>query len=269
MDSISPSWAEFFFRLSLFGALLVILGVILEGAELIVKNGRKQKIRKWLGDIFGNSRRRFVVWLVRFLHPRILRFESIGFGVLVIGLAIELFGSFVADALHEQQVEVLRKANDELEAAARDRTISEVQSNLFMVLTKDFPKTDIKVTVGLCDYETQRYAQQIRTMLSAAGYGKNGEKVVTQGGGMMIDPPEHLGAFSSNDLAFVVFGEPAAPVFYYSSEIWSNNPEFGPPMILGKVKSAFAKIGIVGAVMSDNNLVNRGEACVFVPLKKH
>jgi hypothetical protein len=276
MDSNSSFSSEFFFGLALFGAALVIIGVLLEAAELIVKLGSNVKYGKWVSRVFGKKYRLKIALLAKFLHPRILPFEAIGFGLLFIGLAIELIGSFVAERLQSKEnlvlqnrVEVLRKANDELEAAARDRTISEVQSNLFMVLTKDLPKTDIKVTVGLCDYETQRYAQQIRTMLTAAGYGKNGEKIVTQGGGMIIEPPEHLGAFSSNDLAFVVFGDPAAPVFYYSSEIWSNNPELGPPMILGKVQSAFATIGIVGAIMSDNKLVNRGEVCVFVPLKKH
>src|ERR1035438_6790274 len=78
MDSNISFSSEFFFRLALFGAALVIVGVILEAAELMVKIGRKQKHRKWIGEVFGKSYRRKFAFLVTFIHPRILPFEAIG-----------------------------------------------------------------------------------------------------------------------------------------------------------------------------------------------
>jgi len=67
--------------------------------------------------------------MVKFLHTRILPFETIGFSLLFIGLAIELGGSFSSEVLQSKEnaelestnvqlslrVEELRKANDDLE----------------------------------------------------------------------------------------------------------------------------------------------------------
>ena len=65
------------------GAASVFIGAVFEGAELIVKLGRKKKYRK----LFGKDKRREIVSCIKFLKPRILPFEAIGFAMMVLGLA--------------------------------------------------------------------------------------------------------------------------------------------------------------------------------------
>ena len=158
MESNNSFWPEFFSDMAVVGATIVIVGIIIEGAELFVKIWRKRKYRKWVDERFCRQRRRRITWLFKYVKPRILPFEAVGFAILLIGLAIELFGSFEAERQQSKvnlalqgRIEGLRAANDKLEAAAKDRTISNVQSNFFMALTRDLPKTDIKVVIGLYD----------------------------------------------------------------------------------------------------------------------
>ena len=66
---------------------VVVVGIVLEGAELIVKFGRKRKYRIWIGNIFRKERRRRLVSWVNFIKPRILPFEAIGFSMIVAGLS--------------------------------------------------------------------------------------------------------------------------------------------------------------------------------------
>ena len=274
MDSNSLFSPEFFFRLALFGAALVIVGVILEAAELIVKFGHKQKHRKWVGEVFGKSYRRRITSLVKFIHPRILPFEAVGFGLLFAGLAIELAGSFEAERLQsmenlglQKKVEVLRAANDKLEEAAKDRIISNVQSNLFILLVKDLPKIPIKVIVGIEDYETDRYARQIHQLLDAAVYGGNQEDIIRLPGGLVLDSPTAFGQFSTNALAFIVHG-PHNGIFIYTGNR-TNDPAMNAMQKLDKVKDAFSQIGLNGIYTADETLVKPGEVGIIVPLKKH
>src|SRR5689334_19033905 len=88
-----------FSSLAVAGAIAVIVGVILEGAELFCKWGSRRKFRMWVGEIFSKSRRRAIVACVWYVKPRLLPFESIGFAVLVIGLAVELLGSLTAERI--------------------------------------------------------------------------------------------------------------------------------------------------------------------------
>lgn len=243
---------------------------------MFVKIGRQRKYRKWFGDRFGTERRRRVALLVKLIKPRILPFEAIGFALLFIGLAIELFGSFEAERQQskvnlvlEKRVEVLREANDKLEAAAKDRTISNVQSNLFMLLVKDLPKIPIKVVVGVEDNETDRYARQIRQLLDAAGYGGgNQEEIIRQPGGLVLENPVQIGQFSSNALAFLVHGTAGDGLFIYSIER-TNDPAMYAMQKLNKVKDAFSQIGLNGVFVEDDVLVKQGEVGIIVPLKNH
>ena len=83
------------------------------------------------------------------------------FGVMVVmGLGVELiaFGlSYVA-----ANKEIL-----ELQAKLQPRTITEQQRTNFIALMSGYPKTHIKVFVGVEDYETDKFARRIRQMLNA------------------------------------------------------------------------------------------------------
>jgi hypothetical protein len=95
--------------------------------------------------------------------------------ILLCGLAVEfasLIGTTFTSIALEQRVEVLRKANDELEAKTKPRIITEKQINDFIFLTENFPKFPIRVGVEQLneDEETLSYAWQIRKMLTKAKF---------------------------------------------------------------------------------------------------
>src|SRR5437762_12534462 len=104
------------------GFILVIFGVVIEGSELLVKWGKKKRFRKR----FNEAIRRRLVFTVKFLRPRILPFETIGFLVLVIGLSVEFIGSSFATRLQGKENATLKKRASQLEkdaAIANERTL--------------------------------------------------------------------------------------------------------------------------------------------------
>jgi len=159
----------------------------------------------------------------------------------------------------------------ELEAAAKDRTISDVQSNLFMVLTRDLPKTDIKVIVGLYDYETDGYAKQIRSLLNKAGYGSPDEKIIYSPGGIVMENTEGSRLmFSTNALAFISHGPTGLPPgFIPLGSGFTNNPEWYALQKFWHAKEAFAQINLGGIYFCDNSLMQTSEVGILVPPKKH
>ena len=184
MLSNASSLILFFSLLGYFGAVMVIIGVVLEAAELIVKWGGKKKFRKWVGDVFLKSRRRKVVWCVKHIKPRILPYETLGFVLLFFGLAIELIGSGTAERIQSREnasleatnmlislrVEELRESNDELESKMHWRKITPEQIKDFIFLTEKLPKFPVKIMVQYGNNEAFQFASQIRLMLDAAGY---------------------------------------------------------------------------------------------------
>jgi len=87
MTSSDSSLLSFFSGFAVVGCVAVIIGALFEGAELIVKLGEKRKARKWVREIFGSHRRRGLVICTKYLKPKILPFEAMGFVILMIGLA--------------------------------------------------------------------------------------------------------------------------------------------------------------------------------------
>jgi hypothetical protein len=186
MLSNASSLILFFSLLGYFGAVMVIIGVVLEAAELIVKWGGKRKFRKWIGDAFLKSRRRKVVWCVKYIKPRILPYETLGFVLLFIGLAIELIGSGTAERIQSKEnasleatnmlislrIEELRKANDELETKSRWREITQKQKENFIKSTKNVRKFGIRVRYGTHDAEVQSFGVMIMEMLNSAGFNE-------------------------------------------------------------------------------------------------
>ena len=77
-----------------------------------------------------------------------------------------------------QKVEVLRKANDELEAKTNPRAITIDQRDKFLRITKDWPKGPAPVFVGPFDSEADSYAWQIKKLLGEAHYGRYDEGII-------------------------------------------------------------------------------------------
>jgi hypothetical protein len=112
------------------------------------------------------------------LESKKKRRESLWGAVLISGLAMEALASIFVLVISNKEIaglknqtEVLRQQNDELEAKTRARRITLEQQETFIILTRDVPKIPIKVCVGMADNETEIYAEQIRDMLDAAGFG--------------------------------------------------------------------------------------------------
>ena len=195
----------FFSALAAFGAFVVTIGVILEGAEYGVKWGKKRKFRKWVGEIFEKERRRKLVILVKWLEPKILPVETLGFAILVFGLAIELLGSFSAERLqskenatlesiaaqanertssNELQVAILESNNlvlrsnvAVLEKAVEWRTITPTQEKILIALLKPIAQAQhifttnlVIVDVDKTDFEAERYATRITSVLRECGF---------------------------------------------------------------------------------------------------
>jgi hypothetical protein len=187
MTSNDSTWLNFFAAMGWFGAGLVIIGVVLESAELIVKLGRKSAYRKWVGDVFGKDRRKMVVASIKYIHPRILPFEAVGFALLFIGLAIELVGSSTAEIVQSKEnaelqatnvlislrVEQLRASNDALEAKQNPRTIDFSKKFRFIDLVKDLKKFPLKIVIGQADNETANFAAGVQDLFQSAGFITN------------------------------------------------------------------------------------------------
>jgi hypothetical protein len=64
-----------------------------------------------------------------------------------------------------------------------DRTITDENSNRFILMMRDYPKMPVRVFVGIEDYETLKYAKKIRQLLDNAGYSvktSNGSRVFNE-----------------------------------------------------------------------------------------
>src|SRR5258706_15338098 len=100
---MSDAWIIFWEVLAAFGFLLVIIGVVLERAELIVKWGEREGFRKWIGKRIGASNERGLASIVREVIPHVLWVETLGFAILVSGLAVGFTMQSVTMALQGKE----------------------------------------------------------------------------------------------------------------------------------------------------------------------
>jgi hypothetical protein len=128
MTAFDSALLNAFTWLARIGSLLVILGCFLEAAELIISWARKSNFRKWIEVIFGNSWRRKIVFSVKFIEPRILKFETLGFAILFIGLGLELFSSFEVESIQSRESDRLTKQLDSTtqKASAAEKETAEL-----------------------------------------------------------------------------------------------------------------------------------------------
>lgn len=299
-DSALLSAASFWYAI---GEWLVIVGVALEGFEIIRRLASKTRPHSIIEPWYPTSDSK--------IEPKWVKvIGDCGWFILVIGLVVALKFHFrIADisarengrlmaeldstmksaSTNALRVEKLRQKNDALEARVHERTITDVQSNLFIRLMKNYPKIPIKVFVGWEDRETYRYATQIRQLLDAAGYRDNGDGVIrcqhtdingqtnnavnfmfylkpglvdapfvypdkTNGeyGALMPNPkiyPAKVALFSGLPIAF---------------NVSTNDPVAYADGILLYVDMAFSNIGIHGNEIKGNALLKPGEVGIFV-----
>jgi hypothetical protein len=140
-DSALLSVSTFLTRL---GSVLVIAGCCLEAAELTIAWTRRRAFRKWIEDIFGKSRRRKIVFLVKFIKPRVLKFETLGFVILFIGLGIELLGSFETERIQSKENDRLTK---QLDATTKQAGIAEKEAGDAMIFAAQIGTTNAQLVV--------------------------------------------------------------------------------------------------------------------------
>jgi len=184
MTSSDSAWLSFWSGLAVIGCIVVVIGVVLEGAEYFVKWGKKKRFRKWVGAVFNDDRRRLVVSWVKYIKPRILPIETVGFTMLVFGLAVELLGGFAAGRMQSKenselettntqlslQIEELHSNNLALQAKLQPRIITDRQITNFIFLTEYLPKFPVRVEVAMPSEETASFAWQVRRMLNKATF---------------------------------------------------------------------------------------------------
>jgi hypothetical protein len=186
---VSDPWFLVTVFVSVIGALVVLWGLKIGGdaEKLLPPTDFKE-------DIFGDIVKRYKAKM------------DFGHEIIMVGVAIEaicalavciisglenadLKDKSTASNLEAKQAEIIAgQANEraakiesnnlvlqanllELEAKTKARRITLEQKEEFIKITKNYPKIPVKVCVGMADSETLVYADQIRDMLDAAGFG--------------------------------------------------------------------------------------------------
>jgi len=236
MTALDSSWLKFWEFVSEFGFIMVIVGVVGEGTELVVKWIERRK-----GKATAPTK-------VRWLLP----VETLSFAILVVGLGMEFLGSHnamrIADAQNvrlnglasaaneraantESNNLVLRSNVVALELKIQPRTITGIQQEKFIKLLTNVPKCPIRIHCGNVDNETKIYASQLRGMLDAAGYNASD--------GVVFDLGNRVTTFhfSGVELDCVITNlQNISPPFPYMNDI--------EPATFKDVMKAFKEIGI-------------------------
>ena len=108
-DSELLSTFRFWTHLAEFGCVMVIIGIVGEGFELVVKWWKKRWFSVGFGNRLGNLSRVGVDWLIRRCRNRILEIETISLALVAAGLLIEIVSSHVAYGISDSQNDTLNK----------------------------------------------------------------------------------------------------------------------------------------------------------------
>lgn len=109
MTSLDSSSLSFWEIVAKIGFVVVIVGVVIEGAEILVKLTRSGGFKKWIPYSIQPK----LVKISKFIDEKMLWFESIGFSILVIGLSVEFLGDFVAMRIADyENARLNKKASD-------------------------------------------------------------------------------------------------------------------------------------------------------------
>jgi len=212
--------------------------------------------------------------------------------LLVVGLAYELVEAAktdkdAADAIERAanaeikvtglnlRVEELRKANDELEAKLQDRRITPEQMDKFVILSSKIRKIPIKIWVPTEGRDTETFANELRIMLSRAGFPTNSDAGMW---GINREPmylAKRIGMnFETPSLVFLQYGTNET---YNTKTIVGERATNGIVMplidntdveqIYGGIKWCLDQIGIKSIWQPTPVGVNPGECFILVPFK--
>ena len=176
---------------------------------------------------------------------------------------------------------VFAKTGADLEAKAnsdakKDRIISKEQRKLFTNLLSGYPRTPIKVFVNAGDAETIAYAKNIRLLLDDAGYSGTNSNVITNdlwfySGTNVVrwEPTPHTLIFMACPEKQFGFSVPVHTRFDSIKPVISsgltNDPAGYALGSLECVRWGFSGIGLTGFYVPNTNILNYGEAGIFVP----
>jgi hypothetical protein len=148
------------------GCVLVIIGIVGEGAELIVKWGEKECFRKWFEYRLNPN---ILSSFVKFVGPIILPVETIFAFMVILGLSIEFLGTHKANGiLYRNNNELLAK-NNALEGVLRPR-ILQFDSSAFCNSLKGKPKVSVEILYPKDDVEAYDFADKIMLDLISLGW---------------------------------------------------------------------------------------------------
>lgn len=268
--------------LALAGCALVIPGVILESAEYVVKWSEKRKFLKFIRWIIGSPTMLEFLCFAKTLKKALLPVETLGFIALVIGLMVEIFGSFQSDvsqsrdnaelyaaagvatnmaaqametaarfnfdaAEARKQAAILESNNLELQKKLMPRTISVEQMELFKkymnLVSKKIP---VRVSIGQEGFDTETFGKDVRDMLSYAGFTNTPD---CGPWGLFRDSTRLL-ALPPWEAGF----QPECEIMYYSSKDMTETVRTNNQSIVGYrgVQSPFTNFTIVPAVFDSD-----------------
>jgi hypothetical protein len=287
MTAFDSSWLKFWEFVSEFGFIMVIVGVVGEGIELVVEWGERRK-----GKAIAPKKPR---WL--------LPVETFSFAILVIGLAMEFLGSHnamrIADAENVRLNGLASAANEraantesnnlvlqakvlQLENKLRTqvRQITPTDNDEFIAFLRNCQhKKPVKVfvekTIFESDFETRNYTHQIRGMLDAAGYGGKDNDIIKLENFSLIFQVGYTNR--ENPFFIVVYGKQGNVEWRGLKITVDENqmrtvlqPTSEDESCLGDINAAFSKIGLVPdiTIRTDWNFVKtNGDWAIFIPAK--
>ncbi len=233
MTTLDSSWLKFWEFVSEFGFIMVIVGVVGEGTELVVEWVERRKGKATAPKKPG--------WL--------LPVETFSFAILVVGLAMEFLGSHnamrIADAenaklnleakqagknaaaSYENAAVAKREAGEandraantesnnlvlqakvlELEANAKDRIITPAQKEIFIHFLKDAPTGVVRLGWRNMTAECITFVAGIKDMLIDSGY--NVASYIDYNGDQFVPLPLPKG----NGLWFIINRSDQRPAF--------------------------------------------------------
>ena len=196
MSDSDSFWLKVWEWVSTISVVVVIVGIIGEGAELLLKFANKKKYKR-LQRGWGIQFRWHLAGLMKFVRPRLLEVETFAFALVVLGLVGEFWGSqkekqildrnnaqlnLAAKQLGKSNAQlvadnlVLRSNVVELEAKLQWRTINPTQEvnlveHLSSLVKQHIGESNVVVLeVEQSDFEAVRYARSITTTLRKCGF---------------------------------------------------------------------------------------------------
>ncbi|HEY1662508.1 MAG TPA: hypothetical protein VGI03_08830 [Verrucomicrobiae bacterium] len=173
-----------------------------------------------------------------------------------------------------KQLEEMRTNNLVLQKELQPRNITLKQETNFIALCSSLPKMPIRVIIGVKDNETESFAEQVRQLLDAAGFG------CTNGGYIRDDTLFSIRPIGVSDESQIFISEfrTNAPLKIYTNEagevhfVYDVNPfNFKQIDDVEYVGGVFSQLGIPishnGKVLT--NYLNPGEGAFIIPEKLH